>query len=232
MGSYGYALPDVAAAQKTFIQRVYGWMAAGLALTGVIAWTVANNDEMVRSLFQTPGLFLGLIVLELVLVFGLSGGINQLSSAIATSMFLLYAAVNGVTLAGVFLVYTHESIALTFLVTAATFGAMCVYGMATQRDLTSLGSLCFMALIGMILASVANFFFHSTALYWVITYAGILIFVGLTAYDAQKIKQMHLASVEGTEESRKGAIIGALALYLDFINLFLLLLRLLGRSRD
>jgi FtsH-binding integral membrane protein len=231
MGSYGYALPDVAAAEKTFIQRVYGWMAAGLALTGVIAWVIANNAEMVRALFQTPGLFIGLIILEFVLVLGLSWGINKISSAIALSMFLLYAAVNGVTLSVVFLVYTQESIALTFFVTAATFGAMCIYGMATQRDLTSIGNLCFMALIGMILASVANFFLHSDALYWVVTYAGILIFVGLTAYDAQKIKQMHAASIEGTEESRKGAILGALALYLDFINLFLLLLRLLGRRK-
>ena len=232
MGSYDYALPNVDAAQKTFIQRVYGWMAVGLALTGAIAWTVANNAQMVRALFQTPGLFIGMIILEFVLVLGLSWGINKLSSAIATSMFLLYAAVNGVTLSVVFLVYTQQSIALTFFVTAATFGGMCVYGMATQRDLTSVGNLCIMALWGMILASIVNFWLKSDAMYWVTTYVGILIFVGLTAYDAQKIKQMHLASVEGSEESRKGAIIGALALYLDFINLFLLLLRLLGRSRD
>jgi len=231
MGSYGYSLPDVAAAEKTFIQRVYGWMAAGLAITGVIAWVVANDVDLVRAIVLNPVVFWGLLIAELGLVMVLSWAINKLSVPIATSMFLLYAGVNGMTLSVIFLAYTQESIALTFFVTAGMFGAMCVYGMATDRDLTSVGSLCFMALIGFILASVANIFLHSTVLYWVTTYAGILIFVGLTAYDAQKIKRMHAASIEGSDEAKKGSIMGALALYLDFINLFLLLLRLLGRRR-
>jgi FtsH-binding integral membrane protein len=231
MSAQGYTLGGIATAEKTFIQRVYGWMAAGLALTGAVAWMVANDADMVNTIIMNRGVFWGLLILELGLVFVLTAAINKMSVGIATSMFLLYAGVNGMTLAIIFLAYTRESIAVTFFVTAGTFGAMCVYGMATKRDLTSVGSLCFMALIGLILASVVNIFLHSTALYWVTTYAGILIFVGLTAYDAQKIKQMHAASIEASDEAKKGSILGALALYLDFINLFLMLLRLFGRRR-
>jgi hypothetical protein len=231
MSSHDYALAHVATAEKTFLQRVYAWMASGLALTGVIAWYVANDLELVRTIVLNRPVFYGLLIFEFGLVLVLSWAINRLSVGIATSMFLLYAAVNGMTLSVIFLAYTSESIAVTFFVTAGMFGAMCVYGMVTKRDLTSIGSFCFMALIGLILASVVNLFLNSSALYWVTTYAGILIFVGLTAYDAQKIKQMHAASVEGSDEAKKGSILGALALYLDFINLFLLLLRLLGRRR-
>ena len=162
---------------------------------------------------------------------GLSWGVNRMSPAIAMGAFLFYAALNGLTLSVIFLVYTAESIGLTFFITAGTFGAMCIYGATTKRDLTSLGSLCFMALFGLILASVVNIFWHSSGLYWVVTYAGVLIFVGLTAYDAQKIKQMHAAGMEGTDQDRKAAILGALALYLDFINLFLYLLRIFGRRK-
>jgi len=231
MSTHDYALSHVEASEKTFIQRVYGWMAAGLALTGVIAWVVANDVDLVRAIVLNRAVFYGLLLFELGLVMVLSWAIGRLSVGIATSMFLLYAAVNGMTLSVIFLAYTQESIATTFFVTAGMFGAMCVFGMVTKRDLTSLGSFLFMALIGLILASVVNLFLASTALYWVTTYAGILIFVGLTAYDAQKIKNMHAASIEGSDEAKKGAILGALALYLDFINLFLLLLRLLGRRR-
>jgi FtsH-binding integral membrane protein len=231
MSAHDYTLGSIETAQKTFVQRVYGWMAAGLALTGVIAWAVANDPDMVRAIVMNRGVFWILLIFELGLVWVLSAAINRLSVGIATSMYLLYAGVNGLTMSVIFLAYTQESIALTFFVTAGTFGVMCVYGMATNRDLTSVGNLCFMALIGLIIASVVNIFLHSSALYWVTTYAGILIFVGLTAYDAQKIKQMHAASVEGTEEAKKGSIMGALALYLDFINLFLLLLRVMGRRR-
>lgn len=231
MTSHEYATPYIEVAEKTFLQRVYAWMSAGLALTGVVAWVVANDLDLVRMIVLNPVVFYGLMGFELLLVIVLSWAINKLSVGIATSMFLLYAGVNGMTLSVIFLAYTQESIAVTFFVTAGMFGAMCIYGMATKRDLTSLGSLCFMALIGLILASVVNIFLNSTALYWVTTYAGILIFVGLTAYDAQKIKNMHAASIEGSDEAKKGAVLGALALYLDFINLFLLLLRLLGRRR-
>ena len=231
MAAHDYTLGSVATAEKTFIQRVYGWMAAGLALTGVVAWVVANDPDMVRAIVMNRIAFWALLILELAMVWILTAAIGKMSVGIATSMFLVYAGVNGMTLSVIFLAYTQESIAVTFFVTAGTFGAMCVYGMATKRDLTSVGSFCFMALIGLILASVVNMFLKSSALYWVTTYAGILIFVGLTAYDAQKIKQMHAASVEGSDEAKKGSILGALALYLDFINLFLLLLRLFGRRR-
>lgn len=217
--------------ERTFITRVYGWMAAGLAITGVIAWVVAGDMDLVRAIVLNKFVFYGLLLGELAMVWVLSAAIQKMSVGIATSMFLVYAGMNGLTLSVIFLAYTMESIATTFFVTAGTFGAMCFYGMVTKRDLTSIGNLCFMALIGLILASVVNIFLNSSALYWVTTYAGILIFVGLTAYDAQKIKEMHAASVEGSDEAKKGAITGALALYLDFINLFLLLLRLFGRRR-
>lgn len=230
MSTAPYALSQSVTAERTFISRVYGWMAGGLATTGLIAGYVASNPTMVKAIFGS-GLFWVLIVAELVAVAALSWGVNRMSPAIAMSAFLFYAALNGLTLSVIFLVYTAESIGLTFFITAGTFGAMCVYGATTKRDLTSLGSLCFMALFGLILASVVNIFWHSSGLYWVVTYAGVLIFVGLTAYDAQKIKQMHAAGMEGTDQDRKAAIIGALALYLDFINLFLFLLRIFGRKK-
>jgi FtsH-binding integral membrane protein len=147
-------------------------------------------------------------------------------------MFFAYAFLNGLTLSVIFLVYTKTSIASTFFVTAGTFAAMSVYGYTTKRDLTSMGSFMTMALIGIIIASVVNFFLRSPAVYWVITYAGVAIFVGLTAYDAQQIKAMSAAGFAGSEDERKGAVIGALRLYLDFINLFLLLLRIFGRQND
>jgi FtsH-binding integral membrane protein len=158
--------------------------------------------------------------------------VGRMSADTATFVFLLYAVVNGLTLSVIFMVYTAGSIAGTFLVTAGTFGAMALYGYTTKRDLTSWGNLLFMALIGLILSSVVNMFFHNPMVYWITTYAGILIFVGLTAYDTQKIKEMNIIGNEGTDEDRKEAIMGALMLYLDFINLFLYLLRLFGRSRD
>lgn len=232
MSAHDYSLAHVQVEAKTFIHRVYAWMSAGLALTGVIAWVVANDPTLVRAIFGNPLLFWGLIIGELALVFILSAAVNRLSVGIATSMFLLYAALNGATLSIIFLAYTAESIATTFFVTGGTFAAMSLYGMVTKRDLTTMGNLLFMALIGLILASVVNMFWANSTLYWITTYAGILIFVGLTAYDTQKIKRMHAASVEGSDESKKGAILGALALYLDFINLFLLLLRVLGSRRN
>jgi FtsH-binding integral membrane protein len=227
MSTAPYALSQSITAERTFISRVFGWMAGGLATTGLIAGYVASNPALVKAIFGS-GLFWVLIIAELVIVAGLSWGVNRMSPAIAMGAFLLYASLNGLTLSVIFLVYTAESIGLTFFITAGTFGAMCIYGATTKRDLTSLGSLCFMALFGLILASVV---WHSSGLYWVVTYAGVLIFVGLTAYDAQKIKQMHAAGMEGTEADRKAAILGALALYLDFINLFLFLLRIFGRRK-
>jgi len=230
MGTPPYALSHPLASERTFITRVYGWMAGGLAVTGLVAAYTANNPALIRAIFGS-GLFWVLILAELGIVIGLSWAIKHMSPVMAMSAFLFYAALNGLTLSVIFLVYTAESIGMTFFITAGTFGAMCIYGATTKRDLTSMGSLLFMALMGLILASVVNIFWHSTGLYWVVTYAGVLIFVGLTAYDAQKIKRMHAAGIEGTDEDRKAAVLGALALYLDFVNLFLYLLRLLGRRK-
>ncbi len=216
---------------SVFVAKVFGWMTIGLLLTAVVAMWVASTEWLIRSIVTNRGLFLGLILGELGLVVVMSWAINRISPAVATGLFLLYAAVNGLTLSVIFVIYTQASIASTFFVTAGTFGVLAAYGYFTKRDLTSIGNLCLMALIGLIIASVVNFFFASEMLYWIITYAGILIFVGLTAYDAQKIKRigMSLGSDEGL--ARKAAIMGALHLYLDFINLFILLLRVLGRRR-
>ena len=216
---------------RAFMTRVYGWMSAGLALTGAIAYAVAGSEAMVRAIVLNQWIFWGLLLAELALVWILSAAIQKMSVAVASGMFLVYASLNGLTLSVIFLAYTSASIALTFFVTGGTFFAMCLYGATTKRDLTSMGNLMFMALIGLILASVANWFFQNPALYWITTYAGVAIFVGLTAYDAQKVKRMSQVLEEGSEAASKAAVIGALALYLDFINLFLFLLRIFGRRR-
>lgn len=217
---------------RSLLQQIYGWMAAGLALTGLVAWYVAQSETLLTLIFGQQFVYIGLILVELALVMGLSWGLSRMSAAVATGGFILYAALSGVTLAAIFLVYTTESIASTFLVTASVFGAMSLYGYTTQRDLTSWGSFLFMALIGLLIASLVNIFLQSTAIYWVTTYAGVLIFVGLTAYDTQKLKRLSSNINErDTETFQKMVILGALTLYLDFINLFLYLLRLLGKRR-
>jgi FtsH-binding integral membrane protein len=220
-----------AAVQNEFIRRVYNWMALGLAVTAITA-LYAVNSGLVFSLLRSPGVMLVLIVGQLGLVIALSAAIGRLQSSTALIMFFGYSFLTGLTLSTIFLVYTKASIASTFFITAGTFAAMSVYGYTTKRDLTSMGGFLMMGLIGIIIASFVNFFFKSPAFYWLITYAGIAIFVGLTAYDAQKIKEMAYAGFAGSEEERKGAVIGALRLYLDFINLFLLLLRIFGRRSD
>jgi len=217
---------------RSMLQQVYGWMAAGLALTGLVAWYVSQSETLLMLIFGQRFVFFGLILVELALVMGLSWGLSRMSAALATGAFVLYSAISGVTLAAIFLVYTTESIASTFLVTGAVFGAMSIYGYTTKRDLSGLGSFLFMALIGLIIASLVNIFLQSTAIYWVTTYAGVLIFVGLTAYDTQKLKQLsNNINERDTETFQKMVILGALTLYLDFINLFLYLLRLLGKRR-
>ena len=224
--------PRTDALFSTLLQQVYGWMAGGLALTGLIAWWVSQSEAMISLVFGNRAVFFGLIILELGLVFGLSWGLTRMSATLATSAFLLYAAVNGITMAAIFLVYTGESIGSTFLVTGGTFAAMSMYGYTTKRDLSSWGNLLFMALIGLIIASVVNIFLQSDALGWVVTYAGVLIFVGLTAYDTQKIKKLSARiDPRDTETFQKAVVMGALQLYLDFINLFLYLLRILGKRR-
>ncbi len=213
-----------------FIRSVYNWMAIGLGLTGLIAYYIAGSETLVRIFLGNQMLFFGIIIVELGLVFYLSARIQKIEAGTATAMFLLYAALNGITLSFIFLVYTSSSIASTFFVCAATFVACSVYGMVTQRDLTSMGGFLMMGLIGIIIATVVNIFIQSPGMTMIISYIGVLVFVGLTAYDTQQLKQMALSQPDGLEAGvvRKGAIMGALKLYLDFINLFLMLLRILG----
>jgi FtsH-binding integral membrane protein len=222
----------VAAVHGDFIRRVYNWMGLGLALTAIVALYTTSNHYLLSLIFKNSLVFFGLIIGELALVIVLSAAINRLQASTATLLFFLYAGLNGLTLSVIFLAYTQASITSTFFVTAGSFAVTSFYGYTTQRDLTSWGSFFFMGLIGIIIASVVNFFLHSAMIYWIVTYAGVLIFVGLTAYDTQKLKEMALAGFADEETARKSAVLGALALYLDFINLFLLLLRILGRSRD
>lgn len=225
-----FSLDRVLAAQQDFITKVYGWMSLALVITGITAYLTATSQAVLEFIFGIPYMFMGLLIGEVLLVIGLSAMINKMSATTATFLFVLYSVVNGLTLSVIFLVYTQGSISLTFFVTALTFGVMSAYGYFTKKDLTSWGSLLMMALVGLVIASIFNLFMKNEILYWITTYAGILIFVGLTAYDTQKIKNMNMIGADG-ETSRKGAIMGALTLYLDFINLFLLLLRLLGRKK-
>jgi uncharacterized protein len=220
---------QIAREQASFITKVYMWMTLALGITGVIAWTVAGSPTLINIFLANKIVFYGLIIGELALVAYLSLAVQRMSANMATFTFLMYAVLNGLTLSLIFLVYTLGSIASTFFVTAATFGVMSAYGYFTKSDLTKMGNILFMALIGIIIASIVNIFMKNSMLYWIITYAGVLIFVGLTAYDTQKIKEMNIIGNEGTEEDQKEAIMGALTLYLDFINLFLYLLRILGR---
>ena len=215
-----------------FLAKVFNWMAVGLGITGVISWFTASSG-LAAQLVQGP-LFMILLFAELGLVFYLSARINKIQAATATGLFIGYAALNGLTLSMVFLAYTAESIAGTFFITAGMFGAMAVYGLITKRDLSGMGSFLFMGLIGIIIASIVNIFLKSSSLYWAISLIGVFVFVGLTAYDVQKIKKIGEDGImeQGPEMVRKGAIMGALALYLDFINLFLMLLRFFGGSRD
>jgi hypothetical protein len=226
---------DQLSTTTSFVNRVYGWMSGGLLITGLLAYIIGTDQSMLERLIANPGLIIGAIIAEFVLVIAISAGINKMSAATATVCYIAYSALTGVTLSFIFLRYSIGSIATTFFVTAVTFGVMSVYGYVTKRDLTTIGNLCFMALFGFIIASIVNMFVASSALYWLTTYAGILIFVGLTAYDTQKIKEMSMAlgdELSAGETGKKQAILGALRLYLDFINLFLLLLRIFGGSRD
>ena len=226
-----YQKDRVAAAQGEFIRRVYNWMGLGLATTALVALYTASSPGLLGMILGNSLVFFGLIIGQLGLVIVLSAAIQRLQASTATLLFFLYSALTGLTLSVIFLAYTRASIASTFFVTAGTFGVMSFYGYTTQRDLTSWGSFLFMGLIGIILASVVNIFLHNETVYWVVTYAGILIFVGLTAYDTQTLKQMAVRGFADEETERKSAVMGALRLYLDFINLFLMLLRVMGNRR-
>ena len=217
-----------------FIRSVYNWMAIGLGLTGIVAFYVSNNQYLTQLIFGNRLLFFALIIGELVLVFSIAARVNKMQASTATGLFVLYAVLNGATLSFIFLVYTRTSISSVFFICAATFIACSIYGMTTKRDLTSLGGFLMMGLIGIIIASVVNIFVRSTQMSMIISYIGVFVFVGLTAYDTQKLKTMALSVPDGSEGGmvRKNAILGALALYLDFVNLFLMLLRIFGSSRD
>ncbi len=218
---------------NVFLRGVYVWMSIGLLITGFVSYNIASSPSLLRLFLGNQLFFIGIIIAELVLVVAISGAISKLSAAMATILFVIYSALNGITLSSIFLIYTQTSIVKTFYICGAMFGAMSLYGYTTSKDLTSWGSFLFMGLIGVILASVINIFFHSTQMEFVISIAGILVFVGLTAYDTQKLKEMgENAPLDRKNTLQKGTILGALTLYLDFINLFILLLRLFGNTRD
>jgi uncharacterized protein len=222
---------QIARDQQRFISKVYGWMAAALAITGLTAWWVASNENMMQFFIANRGVLIFMFIGQILLVGSLAGWINKMSSQTATIIFVIYSILTGFIFSTLFLVYTAGSLASTFLITGGMFAVMSIYGWTTGNDLTKFGSLLFMLLIGLIIASIVNIFLGSTMLYWIATYVGIFIFTGLIAYDTQKIKNMGAQMQEGTEEHRKGAILGALSLYLDFINLFLMLLRIFGSRR-
>lgn len=219
-------------ASSIFLAKVFNWMAMGLGLTGFIAYFTAASG-LSRAIVASP-LFMVLIFVELGLVFYLSARIEKIQASTAAGLFIGYSALNGLTLSTVFLAYTSSSIAGTFFITAGMFGAMALYGLVTKRDLSGLGSFLFMGLIGIIIASLVNLFLRNSGLDWIISFLGVGIFTGLTAYDVQKIKRMGEEGIleQGEAAVKKGSILGALALYLDFINLFLMLLRFFGGSRD
>ncbi len=213
------------------MRRVYLWMTVGLLLTAGVAFVVINTPIVL--LVANPIVFFGAIIAEFGLVIFLSARIARMAPSTAVGLFFIYAAVNGLTLSLIFALYTASSIVMTFVATASLFGAMTIVGYTTQRDLTRLGGFLLMALIGLIIGSVINIFFASSALYWILTYAGIAIFLGLTVYNTQRVKNMTLAAMQqgDTQLEQRVGIMGALSLYLDFVNLFLLLLRLAGRRR-
>lgn len=213
------------------MRKVYIWMTLALAITAITAYGVASSPVLLNAIYSSKFTFFGLIIAELALVFYVSARINRLSLTTATLLFILYSVINGATLASIFAFYSMSVIGQTFLVTAGTFGVMAVYGYFTKKDLTSWGRLLLMALIGLIIAGIANMFFRSTMMDLVVSGIGVLVFVGLTAYDSQKIKQMLLMQEDMGETAQKVALMGALSLYLDFINLFLYLLRFMGRDR-
>ena len=219
--------------ENTLMRSVYNWMMLGLFISGITAFLVSNSASIQRAIFGNSYMIWILFILEIGLVIAISSGINRMTASMASGMFLIFSFVNGLTLSSILLVYTSSSIAGTFFITGLTFGTMSVYGYYTKTDLTSWGHFFFMGLIGIIIASVVNFFLHNPMLDWIISVIGIFIFVGLTAYDTQKIRRLgeRMSSSDG-EQFGKLAVVGALSLYLDFINLFLMFLRLFGRGRD
>lgn len=213
------------------MQKVYTWMALALLITGITSYGVASSPALLSLIFGNKAVFFGLIIAELALVFGVSAMLNRISLTSATFLFILYSVVNGATLASIFILYTMESIGSVFFVTAGMFGIMSVIGYKTKKDLSPMGRILLMGLIGIIIATIVNLFIGSSAIQLLISYFGVLLFVGLTAYDTQKIKDIMQAQYVSDESAQKLALLGALSLYLDFVNLFIYLLRILGKRR-
>ncbi len=216
-----------------FLRQVYQWMTVGLLLTAVTAWMVAGSAQAQALIFGNSFVLIALVIAQFGLVIGLSAAVQRMSAGMASGLFLLYSALTGLTLSSIFIVYPMGSIVNAFITTAGTFFAMSVYGLVTKRDLTAMGSFLMMGLFGLIIAMLVNIFLQSPVMDFVISAVGVLIFTGLTAYDTQKIKEFGAnAPLEDGTAVRRGVILGALTLYLDFINLFLMMLRLFGGNRD
>lgn len=220
---------SMSTAFPVLMRKVYVWMTLALVITGSTAYGVATSPGILTALYSNQLFFWGLVIAEFGLVFGVSAAINRLSLTTATLMFILYSVINGALLSSIFVIYTTSSIASVFFITAGTFAVMALIGYTTKTDLTSMGKILFMALIGIIIATVVNIFLKSSGLEMIVSYLGVLIFVGLTAYDSQKIKRMLQMAPDASEGSQKIALLGALTLYLDFVNLFIYLLRIFGR---
>lgn len=223
---------EAAAAFPVLMRKVYLWMTFALVITAFTAYYVASNETILSAIINNQAIFWGLIIAELVLVFSVTAAINKLSLTVATLLFVLYSVINGATMSFLLMIYTASSVVSVFFITAGTFAAMAAYGYFTKTDLSSWGKYLIMALIGLIIASIVNIFTQSSGLQLILNYAGVLIFVGLTAYDTQKIKVMLLQATDAGEGAQKIALMGALSLYLDFINLFIHLLRILGDRRS
>ncbi len=217
--------------QALFITKVYNWMALALFITGLVSYFTASSTQILNIIVGSKFVFYGILIAELLLVIYLTRSIQKLSQNMVIAGFLIYAILNGLTMSIIFLIYTSNSIATTFYVTAGTFGAMSLYGYYTKKDLTSLGNMAMMALIGIIIASIVNMFLQNDMMYWIITYLGVAVFVALTAYDTQKLKELGSRGFVNDESMEKTSILGALTLYLDFINLFLFLLRIFGNRK-
>lgn len=217
---------------KVLMRKVYLWMTLALMITGITAAGVANSPNILALIYSSQAVMWGIIIAEFGLVIYISARLEKLSLSTATTLFALYSILNGVMLSSIFLLYSTAIISKVFFITAGTFGVTALYGYATKKDLSSLGNILFMALIGLVIATVVNVFMKSAMFDLILSYIGVIIFVGLTAWDSQKIKHMMMVQLDADESAQKLALIGALSLYLDFINLFLYLLRIFGRSND
>ncbi len=220
---------EAAKAFPVLMRKVYSWMTLALIITALTAYGVANTPGVMQAIYQNQIVFWGLIIAEFALVVGVSAAINRLSLPVATLMFIAYSVVNGALMSYIFLVYTASSVSTVFFITAGTFAVMALFGYTTKTDLSSMGKILIMALVGMIIATVVNMFVKSEGFTLILSYIGVLVFVGLTAYDSQKIKQMLLEAPDASDSAQKVALLGALTLYLDFINLFIYLLRIFGK---